>query len=626
MAGSIEASCWRCELVLFLLSPAWAASKWCLAEFLLAKSLNKRIFAAIVAPTLYTELPSEMTTEWQLIDLTAGPRDYCASVTMSPSNTVEAVSFGTDGLNRLRIGLLQAGLDANYFEWPPKCDLARPPYRGLKPFEAEDAGIFFGRDGAIVEILDRLRGLREASPPRLLVILGASGAGKSSFLRAGVLPRLARDDQHFLCLPIIRPERAAVNGETGLVASLSGVLVPAGVARTRREVRNAVKGGIEALQPLLDKYTKHVQVQAFDNTIGVSKPPTLVLPIDQAEELFMSEGAQEGLGLLSLLRDMILSESPALITLITIRSDHYERLQTERSLEGLRQNTFSLPPMPSGAYSEVIRGPAQRLAATPRKLRIDDLLVDRLLRDIGAGDAKDALPLLAFTLERLYLEFGGDGYLRLDDYERFGGLAGSIEAAVERTFIAADQDGRIPRDHKSQLKLLRQGMIPWLAGIDPDTAAPRRRIARLSEIPPESRPMIDLLVEQRLLATDSAKETGATTIEPAHEALLRQWSSLRDWLKQDAILLTVLDGVKGAVGDWDKNGRKSSWLAHAGERLDMAEKLLLRTDLATQLNSCDKEYIRCCVKLRNRNRTLADVFKFFCAWSWNHYHCCCAGF
>lgn len=97
MAGSIEASCWRCELVLFLLSPAWAASKWCLAEFLLAKSLNKRIFAAIVAPTLYTELPSEMTTEWQLIDLTAGPRDYCASVTMSPSNTVEAVSFGTDG-------------------------------------------------------------------------------------------------------------------------------------------------------------------------------------------------------------------------------------------------------------------------------------------------------------------------------------------------------------------------------------------------------------------------------------------------------------------------------------------------------------------------------------------------
>ena len=267
--------------------------------------------------------------------------------------------------------------------------------------------------------------------------------------------------------------------------------------------------------------------------------------------------------------------------------------------------------MPSGAYSEVIRGPAQRLAATPRKLRIDDLLVDRLLRDIGAGDAKDALPLLAFTLERLYLEFGGDGYLRLDDYERFGGLAGSIEAAVERTLIAADQDGRIPRDHESRLKLLRQGMIPWLAGIDPDTAAPRRRIARLSEIPPESRPMIDLLVEQRLLATDSAKETGATTIEPAHEALLRQWSSLRDWLKQDAILLTVLDGVKGAVGDWDKNGRKSSWLAHAGERLDMAEKLRLRTDLATQLNSCDKEYIRCCVKLRNRNRLLQMFLNSF---------------
>ncbi len=69
----------------------------------------------------------------------------------------------------------------------------------------------------IVEALDRLRGLREATPPRLLVILGASGAGKSSFLRAGLLPRLSRDDRNFLPLPVIRPERAAINGETGLL-------------------------------------------------------------------------------------------------------------------------------------------------------------------------------------------------------------------------------------------------------------------------------------------------------------------------------------------------------------------------------------------------------------------------
>jgi hypothetical protein len=74
-----------------------------------------------------------------------------------------------------------------------------------------------------------LRGLRDAPPPRLLVILGASGAGKSSFMRAGLLPRLERDDLHFLPLPVIRPERAVLTGDTGLIACLEQALKVAGL-------------------------------------------------------------------------------------------------------------------------------------------------------------------------------------------------------------------------------------------------------------------------------------------------------------------------------------------------------------------------------------------------------------
>lgn len=122
--------------------------------------------------------------------------------------------------------------------------------RGLEPPEAEDAGIFFGRDGPFVEALDRLRGLREAAaPPRLLVILGASGAGKSSFLRAGLLPRLARDDRHFITLPPLRPERVAITGESGLVACLSGALAARGLSRTCGNVRDSVAGEVETLRP-----------------------------------------------------------------------------------------------------------------------------------------------------------------------------------------------------------------------------------------------------------------------------------------------------------------------------------------------------------------------------------------
>jgi formylglycine-generating enzyme required for sulfatase activity len=292
-----------------------------------------------------------------------------------------------------------------------------------------------------------------------------------------------------------------------------------------------------------------------------------------------------------LLRDLVTAEAPAVIALITIRSDGYERLQLAKELDGLRQRTLSLPPMPKGCYAEVIKGPAQRLEGTSRALKVDDTLVDALLADIEAGGAKDALPLLAFTLERLYGEYGD---LKLEHYEKLGGIEGSIEAAVDGAFKAADTEPKVPKDNQARVALLRRGFIPWLAGIDPDTGAPRRRVARLSEIPAEARPLIDLLIKQRLLATDVDKGTKETTIEPAHEALLRQWSLLQGWLKEDAPLLTVLDGIKRATRDWAANGKTTSYLSHTGERLRSAERLQARPDFAAALEPTDKDYVASC--------------------------------
>jgi hypothetical protein len=170
-------------------------------------------------------------------------------------------------------------------------------------------------------------------------------------------------------------------------------------------------------------------------------------------------------------------------------------------LEGVRQEAFSLPPIPKGEYAEVIKGPARRLEGTSRALKIDDALVQEVLTDVETGGAKDALPVLAFTLERLYGEYGASGHLKLEHYDALGRVKGSIEAAVERAFKAADADAKVPKDKEARLALLRRGLIPWLAGIDPDTGAPRRSVARFSEIPAEARPLIQHLVEQRLLAT-----------------------------------------------------------------------------------------------------------------------------
>ena len=231
----------------------------------------------------------------------------------------------------------------------------------------------------------------------------------------------------------------------------------------------------------------------------------LVLSIDQGEELFLAEGQKEAEPFLAALRDLLTTDAPAVTALVTIRSDAYERLQVAKALDGVQQQALGLSPMPKGSYAEVIKGPPRRLEGTSRALKIEESLVAQLLGDIEDGVSKDALPLLAFILERLYLEYGAGGNLRLSQYRDLGGIHGSIEAAVERALAAADADPTIPRDRTARLALLRHGLIPWIAGIDPDSGAPRRRVARMSEIPPEAAPLIQRLVDERLLTTDTVQ-------------------------------------------------------------------------------------------------------------------------
>jgi H+/Cl- antiporter ClcA len=596
----------RCEAVLFLVSRAWLDSDWCLKEFNLAHRLNKRMFGVLIEDIPFVGLPVNLTSTWQTVALAAGRDHVMLRATMPVTGEEVHITFSTEGLGRLKNGLKRAGLDPRFFAWPPENDSNRAPYRGLLPLEAEDAGIFFGRDAPMIEALDRLHGLRLGAPPRLLIILGASGAGKSSFLRAGLLPRLVRDDRNFLALPVVRPERAAINGETGLLQAVESALRVSGLAYARAEIRRAILAGASGLRPLLQKLSG----QAFAAHLAEEsreRPPIFVLPIDQGEELFLAEGTDEAEQLLTIIHDLLADDRPGMLVLITMRSDSYERLQSSKALEGIPQATLSLPPMPLGAYQLVIDGPAARLRDTARRLYIEPALTEALLADIESGGGRDALPLLAFTLERLFLEYGARGRLTLSDYEALGRIKGSIEAAVERALVAADANSKIPRDRGTRLALLRRGFIPWLAGIDPETNSPRRRVARLSEIPVEARPLIDLLKEQHLLATDVAQDSGEVTIEPAHEALLRQWGMLQGWLEEDFAALAILEGVKRAARDWAANAKDAGWLIHTGVRLRDAERISLRESLARFVAPTDHHYLTACKQLDDSERTFAEM-------------------
>ena len=584
----------RCEAVLFLVSHNWLASDWCRREYELARKLNKRIFVILIDKLTVPELPAYLTETYQAVSLGIGEDHRVFRAVLPGTHEEGHVTFSVEGLARLRAGLAQAGLDPQFFAWPPANEPKRSPYRGLEPLESVDAGIFFGRDAPVIEALDALRGLREARFPRLFVILGASGAGKSSFLRAGLLPRLRRDDRAFLPLPAIRPERAAITGANGLVAALSAICAEMKVAATRAQLRGAASTGADALRPYLRELATRSAALS-----GAPTPPTIVIALDQAEELFRAEGAQEGDKLLALLRDLVSVDDPAVAVLFAIRSDSYDLLEHASQLEGMSQKAFPLLPMPRGAYQMVIEGPARRLVAAGHKLDIDPSLTAALLADIEKGGSSDALPLLAFTLEQLFADHSAAGRLTRADYENSGGLTGAIDAAMARVFVEADKDPRIPKDQEARLALLRRGLIPWLAGIDPETKTPRRRRAPAAQIPAEAQPLVDLLVEQRLLIRAVDEHTHTPTLEPAHEALLRQWGSLKSWLAEDFSQLVALEGVKRAARDWDANARDPAWVAHGGARLEEATRLDARPDLSALLDATDRAYLVACRARQN---------------------------
>ncbi len=152
--------------------------------------------------------------------------------------------------------------------------------------------------------------------------------------------------------------------------------------------------GGEALSSILAELVEKVRAPELSGE-SHSAPPRLVLPIDQGEELFLADAGEEADAFLRLLKELVAAEDSNLIVLVTIRSDAYERLQTAPTLEGVSQQTYSLPPLPRGAYQTVIEGPAERLKETRRPLKIEPALTAALLADVEAGGAKDALPLLA---------------------------------------------------------------------------------------------------------------------------------------------------------------------------------------------------------------------------------------
>src|ERR1035441_4123735 len=167
------------DAVILILTKNWFNSKWCFVEFAQARALGKAIFPLIETPT--------------------GEKAFVSS----DIQHLDLVKDREGGLARLQSALTRIALNTRGgYPW----DQTRPPYPGLLAFDEADAAIYFGRDDDVGRLIERLNARRAQGGEKLMVVLGASGSGKSSLLRAGIVPRLKRDPHNWIVLPPFRPQ------------------------------------------------------------------------------------------------------------------------------------------------------------------------------------------------------------------------------------------------------------------------------------------------------------------------------------------------------------------------------------------------------------------------------------
>ncbi|WP_418004152.1 TIR domain-containing protein [Mycobacterium sp. PDNC021] len=596
---ALQAANRRCEAVICLLSTDWEQSPECQLEFRYGETLNKDILCARLESTA-----SAKTRAWQHCDLFVRSAE-AQSIPIKLDDGSE-VAFATEGLEKLRRGLIELGVVRDYFRWPPPKDPDRSPYRGWADLDIYDAAVFFGRDAEIVSAMDALKGMHKTGVTSMLVIQGSSGVGKSAFLRAGLLPRIQKDSR-FLLMDVVRPEHDVLAGPNGLAKSIFNLRESLGLREPKLLAieKGCQAGDIKQIVEWVDE--ARLAAPTWGGDTRPPAAPTIVLPLDQAEELFGTSRRESDavdmterfLQILAKLLPRHDGTAPAVMMLATVRADSYELLQNSPALAGVGSVSFNeLTPMHPTLFREVIKGPAARHTKDVEPLELEAELVDRLVED--CPDA-DALPLLALTLDHLIIRYGKTGTRTVDEYDELGGVDSIVDTLVDEVV----GKGAGP-ERDVNLSILRRAFIPAMASIN-IYDQPQRRLADWDGLPRESHDLLTRLADKNVLT--KTEQTGGTVVEVAIESLLRRWKALSRWLTDESIYLKAAERVELSALDWDKHQRKSDHLAHRGERLRDAEKLAAQGRYFTNRDVPTADYLAACSR-RRRRRLIAKWLSY----------------
>ena len=519
--GLVPGQAWRdqlftnleaCDAVVFIATPKSNASQWCHSELALTRWLRKPILALLV--------------------------DGCDAHPLTADLQGLKVTSDAVDTERVRSALTALGLDQE-----ARWDASRSPYPGLRAFDESYAAVFFGRDRQI----DQLRQL--VDPPSrsregaIIPVLGPSGSGKSSLVRAGLVPALRVTPDWVITdpwtpsdVPLAELSLALAHAAKALGADLDAdrcqeLLTSAGgMADYVRELREAGHGSAD---------TK------------------VLVVVDQAEELVTMTPAVERQAFLEALTTSCAAPSP-LRVVMTARTDMWDKVaaETGKFAMSVAPTVLHVPPLSRTDLAEVISEPARR-----SHLTLEDGLVQRLVDDTGSGDA---LPLLAFTLARLAAD-AEDGRLTHAEYDAIGGVKGAIASRASEVATGGRTEEQVAE------------AILHLVNLTDER--PHKRLARAVDVPPQHREILDDLVDARLVVINEVKDQ--QVYAPAHESLFSAWPPLAELIERRRDDLVLRGRLERRAADWRDGGGTQSGLLSGLELVQARDWRQRNTDLAT---------------------------------------------
>jgi WD40 repeat protein len=445
------------------------------------------------------------------------------------------------------------------------------PYRGLEAFDEEHAEFFFGREGDVQRLVELLKA------GRFLAVVGPSGTGKSSLVRAGLVPALKAGvlpGSKDWTINVLKPGPQPL---TGLVAHLVHLLPH------------------QSMQSTLDRIAADPRTLHLAAALAVTEGAAMervVWVVDQFEEVFTlcRDPAERSACIANLLYAAAAPHGRS-ITVLTMRADFYPRCAAYPELaRAMSADQFLVSPMDNEGLRRAVEGPA-----IVSGLHFEEGLADTILGDVR--DQPGVLPLLEHALLELWERRQGP-LLTLEGYAETGGVQGAVAKRGEAVYLSLSEDEQVIA-RRILLRLTQPG----------EGTEDTRRRARASEL--ATRPedvqgvdrVLDAFVRARLLTISGAERSGERWVDVSHEALIRTWPRLRTWLDEDRAGLRLHRRLTEAAQEWERLERDKAVL-YRGIRL--AEAVDWQGRESGVLNELERAFLRASMELQERERREAD--------------------